>query len=485
MENPILDNLNICVLAPMIILCVGALSIICIDMLKRERSRSFYAILCIVFLLISTVAVVVLDNNTSGFFGMIKIDALAKISQLIILSSCLLFAPLALSGKEFAEYRFAEYFAFILFVAAGFLFMVSTTNLILIFIGLETASLSLYAMIAMQSKKNAIEAALKYFTMGALSSGLFAFGAMIFYALSGSVDITVIVERLSGRGFEPMLAILGASAFLFASLAFKLSIIPFHTWTPDVYEGSSASLAGFMSIVPKIAGFIVVIRMFEYMLHTVVWVEDMLYVLAVVTMTLSNLMALVQSDVKRMLAFSSISHVGFVLCAVLIGGAYEAIFVYWILFMFVNFGAFTMLWIARNKENLYDERYQHPFKKFSGMIKVAPMGAIIMALFMLSLAGIPPFSIFWGKMYIMSVVINNGFIYLAIIMALNSAIAVYYYLKLIVYMFLQEPLSNDGTIYVENTSKPLMVVVGIAAITAGAAIFLVEPIIGIVKYYLG
>ncbi|MDR0580167.1 MAG: NADH-quinone oxidoreductase subunit NuoN [Campylobacteraceae bacterium] len=487
MENLTFENLNLYTLIPMIILTLGALGIICIDIAKKGLSRSFYAMLSILFLTVSLAFVVASDTNVYGFFNMLIIDGTAKLAQIIILVASLLFAPLILSGKEFDEHKFAEYFAFLLFAVTGFLFMVSTNNLILIFVGLETASLALYAMIAMHNKNNAIEAALKYFTMGALSSGFFAMGAMILYALTSSVDINIIVQTLAQRDFEPMIATLGALAFILASFAFKLSIIPFHTWTPDVYEGSTAALAGYMSVVPKTAGFIVIIRLFETLIdEKLIWANDILYLLAVVTMTLSNIMALVQSDVKRMLAFSSISHVGFILCAVLIGSkqANEAIFLYLILFMFVNFGAFTLLWIARNKENLYDERYQHPYSKFSGMIKIAPMGAVIMALFMLSLAGIPPFSIFWGKIYIMSAAIQEGFIILAVIMALNSAIAVYYYLRLVVYMFLKEPLQTDGTVYIENASKPLMVVVGIAAITAVAAIFFVEPIITVIGCYL-
>jgi NADH-quinone oxidoreductase subunit N len=487
MENLTFESLNLFALTPMIILTLGALGIICIDIVKKGLSRSFYAMLSILFLIVSLTFVIVSDTNVSGFFDLLIVDGIAKLAQIIILVASLLFAPLILSGKEFDEHKFAEYFAFLLFAVAGFLFMVSTNNLILIFIGLETASLALYTMIAMHNKNNAIEAALKYFTMGALSSGFFAMGAMILYALTSSVDINLIVQVLMQRNFEPMAATFGALAFILASFAFKLSIVPFHTWTPDVYEGSSAALAGYMSVVPKTAGFIVLIRLFEILIgERLIWANDMLYLLAVVTMTLSNLMALVQSDVKRMLAFSSISHVGFILCAVLIGSkqANEAIFLYLILFMFVNFGAFTLLWIARNRENLYDERYQHPYSKFSGMIKVAPMGAVIMALFMLSLAGIPPFSIFWGKIYIMSAAIQEGFIILAVIMAVNSAIAIYYYLKLIVFMFLKEPLQTNGTVYIENASKPLMVIVGIAAITTVAAMFFVEPVITMIDYYL-
>jgi NADH-quinone oxidoreductase subunit N len=489
MQNFLFDSLMPTTISPMIVLLVGALAIICIDMWHKGLSRNFYVMFCVIFLIIALAAVIGGEQAGEGFFGLIYIDGFAKVSQIIIITASLLFAPLALSAKEFTEYRFAEYFAFLLFVAAGFVFMVSSTNLIMIFVALETASLALYAMIAMHNRRKAVEAALKYFTMGALSSGLFAFGAMIFYALSGSLDIITIVQRLSSSDMltTHIVAAIGACSFMIASLGFKLSVIPFHTWTPDVYEGSTAALAGFMSVVPKIAGFIVVLRLFGYLITSgFEWAQDIFYILAVITMTLSNLMALVQTDVKRMLAISSISHAGYVLCAVLIDTpqAMSGLFLYWVLFMFVNFGAFTLLWISRNRENLFDARYQHPYTKFSGMIKLSPMAAVIMALFMLSLAGIPPFSVFWGKIYIMSAALNAGFVGLAVIMAINSAIAVYYYLKLIVYMFLKEPIAADAAVLSENTSRPLMVVVGVSVVTAVAAIILVEPILAMVNYYI-
>jgi NADH-quinone oxidoreductase subunit N len=196
-------------------------------------------------------------------------------------------------------------------------------------------------------------------------------------------------------------------------------------------------------------------------------------------MTLSNLMALVQTDVKRMLAFSSISHAAFILCAVL-AEANNAMFIYWILFMFTNMGAFALLW-ASNSDS-YDERFQHPFVKFSGLIKTAPVTAVLMALFMLSLAGIPPFSVFWGKIYIMSAVINSGYIFLAVIMAINSAISAYYYLKLIVYMFLKP--SSEVKTYVHNASLAVSAVVGITAAITLTAVLLVEPVTALVKHFL-
>ena len=475
-----LASLNIGSLLPMAILAFGALSIIVIDLFSKELSRSFYTMLALLFILLDLGAVVGMNGPSRGFFNLLLVDGIALLSQVIILVASLLFIPASLSSKHFQEYKMAEYYALFLFMIVGFQFMVASDNLIMIFIGLETASLSLYTLIAMHNRDKAIEAAIKYFTMGALAAGFFTMASLIFYALTGSVELSVIQKVLIARDFEPLSAVLAGVVFMLIALGFKLSIVPTHTWTPDVYEGSSAPLAGYMSVVPKIAGFVVAIRFFDILLSShIVWVEQILFIVAVLTMTLANITALVQEDVKRMLAFSSISHAGFVLAAIMIGNtqANSALFLYWILFMFTNLGAFIMLWIARNKKNLWDKRYQHPFSKFSGMIKVSPMMATLMGLFMFALAGMPPFSVFWGKLYLISAAVNSGHIALAIIMVLNSAIAVYYYMKLIVYMFMKEPVSEDGGIYVANSSTSLKVIVGIALFFTVLAPIFVNPIL--------
>jgi NADH-quinone oxidoreductase subunit N len=477
-------SLNMATLMPTLILIFGALAIICIDLFKRDLSRSFYTMLSVLFILLSIGATLGANSGGErGFFDMMLMDGIAVVSSLIILITSALFVPLALSSKRFHEFTMPEFFALFLFMITGFLFMVSSENLILIFIGLETASLALYTMIAMHNRVKAIEAAIKYFTMGALAAGFFVFSALIFYALTGSVEISTIVNVLYARGFDPMVAVLGATVFMLAALGFKLSIIPFHTWTPDVYEGTSAALAGYMSIVPKVAGFVVAMRLFEMLAQSgVAWLEDILFMAVVLTMTLANLMALVQTDVKRMLAFSSISHAGFVLAAILIGTtqANVGFFLYWIMFLFTNLGAFTMLWVARNKQNLWDKRYQHPFAKFSGMVKVSPVAATIMGIFMFSLAGIPPFSIFWGKLFLMSAAVNAGYIGLAVIMAINSAIAVYYYMKLVVFMFLKEPVTKDGNMYMVNATTSLKTIIGFAFVMTLVAVVFVDPLIEII-----
>ena len=477
-----LESLNIATLLPMAINIIGALVIICIDLFTKSLSKSLYTMVSILFILLSLGVTLGFTGNPRGFFDVILLDGISIIAQIIILVTSALTISLVLSGKRFQEFSMAEFYALLLFMIAGFQLMVASDNLILIFIGLETASLALYTMIAMHNRAKSFEAALKYFTMGALAAGFYVMGALIFYALTGSVEIHQISEVLQARNFEPIVAVLAGTVFILAALGFKVSLVPFHTWTPDIYEGSSAMLAGYMAVVPKIAGFVVAMRFFDMLLSShIFWVENILYVSVILTMTLGNITALVQEDVKRMLAYSSIAHAGFVMSAILIGTteSHAALFLYWILFMFTNIGAFTMLWAMRNRKNLWDERYQHPYSKFAGMIKIMPVPAIILGIFMFALAGLPPFSIFWGKLYLMSTAISNGFILLAIVMVLNSALAIYYYMKLIVYMFLMEPVSKNVSIYTGNTSTSLKVVIGFALIVTIGAVLFVEPLLQI------
>ncbi|NPA84366.1 MAG: NADH-quinone oxidoreductase subunit NuoN [Epsilonproteobacteria bacterium] len=483
-----LESLNLETLYPMLIAVAGGLTILIIDLIKENMHKSLYVMLSILFLLLDLGALIGIQINTRGFFDVVLVDGIAFLSQVIIVIASMLFIPLALTSKRFHEFSLPEFFALFLFMVAGFQFMVASDNLIMIFVGLETASLALYTLIALHNRMKSFEAAIKYFTMGALAAGFYAFGAALFYGLSGSVEIYKIAEVLSERGFEPIWVVLAATAFMIAALGFKLSMVPFHTWTPDVYEGASAALAGYMSVVPKLAGFVVSIRLFEFLIHSgIVWVRDVLYLAVVVTMTFANIVALVQEDVKRMLAYSSISHAGFVMAAIMIGTtqANVGLFLYWVLFLFTNLGAFTMLWISRHKSKIWHDRFDHPYEKFSGLVQIMPMAATIMAIFMLSLAGIPPFSLFWGKLYIMSAAINADYIVLAIIMAINSAISAYYYLKLIVYMFMRDPVNVDGqTIYFKNASLSLRTIVGISAVFTIFATAWISPLIELITHYV-
>jgi len=482
-----METLNLGTLAPMLVAIVGALGILIIDLIKKDLDKTLYVMLSVLILFVDLGVVFGQKIGERGFFDVMLIDGLAVLSQIIILAASMMFVPLALTSKRFHEYSYPEFFALFLFMVAGFQFMVASDNLILIFVGLETASLALYTLIALHNREKSFEAAIKYFVMGALAAGFYVMGAMIFYALTGSVELYKISEVLAMGGFANMTILLVGVAFMIAALGFKLSMVPFHTWTPDVYEGASAALAGYMSVVPKIAGFVVAMRVFEMLIHSdVVWMRDILYAAVVITMTMANIMALVQHDVKRMLAFSSISHAGFVMAAIMIGTtqANSALFLYWILFLFTNLGAFAMLWVSRHKASRWDSRYDHPYQKFSGMIKIMPVGAVVMALFMLSLAGVPPFSLFWGKLYVMSAAVNSDYIVLALIMAVNSAISAYYYLKLIVYMFLKDPAENEGTVYMRNASKPLQTIIGFSVFLTVFAVMAVDPMLEFITTYV-
>jgi len=492
--NVSMESLNLVTLAPMLIPVVGALFILVIDMFKSSLDKSLYVMLSLLILgidfaaLIESAEIFNQSGTAMGVFDVMLIDGLAIISQFVIVAASILFIPLALSSKRFHEFSYPEFFALFLFMIAGFQFMVATDNLILIFVGLETASLALYTLIAMHNRDKSFEAAVKYFTMGALAAGFYSFGSMVFYALTGSIEINQIATVLAANNYADIGFVLVGVVFMIASFGFKLSMVPFHTWTPDVYEGSSAALAGYMSIVPKIAAFVVAMRIFEFLIHSgIVWLEVILYIGVVVTMTMANIWALVQGDVKRMLAYSSISHAGFVMAAILIGTTQSnsALFLYWILFSFTNLGSFSMLWISRQKNLPIGQSSDHSYEKFAGLAKSSPLAASIMALFMLSLAGIPPFALFWGKMYMIGSAVTGGYTVLALIMALNSAIAGSYYLKLIVYMFMKDPvIVYEGDVSITNATYSLKTIIGFATVGTIFAFLAVNPLLEFVTAFV-
>jgi NADH-quinone oxidoreductase subunit N len=459
-------SLNLPSLTPMLVAIVGALVILCLDLVVKNLEKQLYVVLTILFLLIDLGTLVGYSGPTRGFFDLMLVDGISILAQIIIVGGTAAFIFLALTNQNIHEYKYPEYFAMFLFMTAGFQFMVASDNLILIFVGLETASLALYTMIAMHNSDKSIEGSVKYFTMGALAAAFFAFGSMILYYVTGSVELEVMAAHFANTNFENYTLILIGVIFMIGAIGFKLSLVPFHIWAPDVYEGSNAAMAGYIAVIPKIAILVVAIRFFSVFISADdAWVQGILWAMAVITMTLPNMIALVQTDVKRMLAYSSISHAGFVLVAIMLGTsqAIEGLFFYWVLFGIVLLAAFAMLWIHRTKEvpSYYGLKTDYQFDKFTGLVEKAPMSAFIIGILMIALAGVPPFSVFWGKMYLISATINSGEVLLAIIMALNSAIAVFYYLKLVVYMFLRQKEGMEIEI-VHSNSYALRAIVGIA-----------------------
>ena len=581
--------LNLASIAPMAILGGFALLMLAVSLFARTLSYKFYAVITILALALGFGLVFGYNSGIRGLFDVMLVDGIATLSMLIMLAGSIFFIFLSLGARSAHEYHTAEFFVLFLFVLVGYEFMVASENLMMILVGLETGSLALYTLIALHNRARSVEAALKYFIMGALGSGFFAFGAAMFFLSTGSMEISNIAQIAKSSNLQTNVLLFAACSFMIVSIGFKLSLIPFHTWTPDVYEGASSAMAGFLSVVPKIAGFVVAIRLFEALQSIgVQWLNIVLYAVAVLTMSLANLMALVQRDVKRMLAFSSISHAGFVLCAIVIGStqANAALFTYWILYAVANLGAFAFIWCVRqrrarslnlkfktqspalnlnangessisnvrpsflqnhepsfagelnlsaNGQNLacgersfkageqnfkeneqnfkasepgaevipfgtetcelgaeiceqsskFAARFEHPFEKFDGLIRTHPLFALCAAIFMLSLAGIPPFSVFWGKMYLLSAAVNSGYFALAVIMAVNSALALYYYLRLIVRMFLHEPRKDaelDGSLSAVSVQIKFAVV--LASVACVLAPFLVKFLTGAVNNFV-
>ena len=569
-----------------------ALLMLAVSLFARTLSYKFYAVITILALALGFGLVFGYNSGIRGLFDVMLVDGIATLSMLIMLAGSIFFIFLSLGARSAHEYHTAEFFVLFLFVLVGYEFMVASESLMMILVGLETGSLALYTLIALHNRARSVEAALKYFIMGALGSGFFAFGAAMFFLSTGSMEISNIAQIAKSSNLQTNVLLFAACSFMIVSIGFKLSLIPFHTWTPDVYEGASSAMAGFLSVVPKIAGFVVAIRLFEALQSIgVQWLNIVLYAVAVLTMSLANLMALVQRDVKRMLAFSSVSHAGFVLCAIVIGStqANAALFTYWILYAVANLGAFAFIWCVRQRRarslnlkfktqnsalnlnvngeasessisntkpafsqnhepssagelnlgasgqisacgernfkvseqnskasgsNLkatepgaeaslfgtktcepgakicaqsskFAARFEHPFEKFDGLIRTHPLFALCAAIFMLSLAGIPPFSVFWGKMYLLSAAVNSGYFALAVIMAVNSALALYYYLRLIVRMFLHEPRKDaelDGSLSAVSVQIKFAVV--LASVACVLAPLLVKFLTGAVNNFV-
>ena len=344
--------LNLASIAPMAILGGFALLMLAVSLFARTLSYKFYAVITILALALGFGLVFGYNSGIRGLFDVMLVDGIATLSMLIMLAGSIFFIFLSLGARSAHEYHTAEFFVLFLFVLVGYEFMVASENLMMILVGLETGSLALYTLIALHNRARSVEAALKYFIMGALGSGFFAFGAAMFFLSTGSMEISNIAQIAKSSNLQTNVLLFAACSFMIVSIGFKLSLIPFHTWTPDVYEGASSAMAGFLSVVPKIAGFVVAIRLFEALQSIgVQWLNIVLYAVAVLTMSLANLMALVQRDVKRMLAFSSVSHAGFVLCAIVIGStqANAALFTYWVLYAVANLGAFAFIWCVRQR----------------------------------------------------------------------------------------------------------------------------------------
>ena len=377
-------------------------------------------------------------SDRSSFGATFAIDGLALFSNLVFLLAASMSMFMAQGYLEMIGVRAREFYPLVLFATAGMMIMAASRDLVLLFLGIEVMSLSAYVLAGIHRRDRASgEASLKYFILGAFATCFLLYGIAAFYGATGATSYDGI---RAGLGTAPRVAVLGGLALLIVALGFKAAIVPFQFWTPDVYQGAPSAVTAFMAVGVKAAAFAGIARLFLTALAPLHldW-QKVLWVLAIATMTVGNVLALVQSNVKRMLAYSSIAHAGYLLTGVVVGTSRggAALLFYLLTSAFTTLGAFggvIALGVRGDtNENLEDWR---------GLAERRPLLAGAMTIFLLSLTGIPPLAGFVGKLYLVEAAVNSGWFWLAILLVLNGAIAAYYYLGVIIAMWMRDPVKD-------------------------------------------
>ncbi len=421
---------------PATILSVFGMIVLLLDLFLKPDRRSLTAWPTFLgFVLAGAAAIGIIDRHGTGFGGMIALDPFA---QILSLAAIIAGGFTVLTSFNYIRDRAigrSEYYSLLLFSVSGMALMASANNLIVVFIALELLSIPLYILAGFaRPDLQSEEAALKYFLLGAFASGFLLFGIALTYGAVGSIDLTTIAERISQIPNSPLLLI-GAGMIL-VGLGFKVAAVPFHMWTPDVYEGAPTPITGFMSVGAKAAGFAALLRVFVYSLGSIQsqWVT-IVAIISAITMIVGNVVAISQTNLKRMLAYSSIAHAGYILMGVASAnenGISGALF-YLIAYTFTNIGAFAIL-TTMAKSSGEDQS----FNTYRGLYKRNPGLALLMTVFMLSLTGIPLTGGFVGKYYLFLSAIDAKLYWLAIIGVLTSVVSAFFYLRIIVDMFMRD-----------------------------------------------
>lgn len=406
-------------------------------------------------------------HQDSGFVGMVTCDTFGVSFKLIFLFSSMLALFIAYRYLTAKGIQRPEFYALLLFSTMGMMIMANTNDLVIIFIGLEIMSVPLYVM-AGYAKRSLIsnEAGLKYFAMGAFASAFLLMGIAFVYGASGTTNLREIAANYNAIvASQPTFVLVGAGLTL-VGFAFKVAAVPFHSWVPDVYQGAPTPVTAFFSVGPKAAGFAALLRIFMYGFDQVEMMTEAFWILAVLTMTVGNILALRQDNVKRMLAYSSIAHAGYVLVALAVGGqdAVAASIVYLVGYMLFNLGAFTVVTILETRVGCTSE-----FSELAGLAKEATYLSAVLAVFMFALAGFPATVGFVGKFYLFSAAIREGYIWLAIIGVLNSFVSVYYYLRVVKTAYFDEAEARFAPI---TYSPAAVLVLAVCAVgTIGFGVF--------------
>lgn len=408
------------------------------------------------------------------FSGLVVIDAYGAFWKLLLYFVTGLTVLLSHSYLKEERLFFGEYYGFVLLSLSGMMVMVSSADLLTLYLGTELMSLSLYVMAGLKrSEPRSLEASAKYFVLGAFSSGILLYGISLLYGATGSTRLPEIAAAITGNLDDPLL--LFATILLAVGFGFKLAVVPFHMWTPDVYQGAPTSVTAFMAVASKAASFGAFLRVFIEGLGGLKanW-SAIFLLLCLATLVLGNVVALVQTNVKRMLAYSSIAHAGYALIGVVAAGrignssGIASVLLYLSLYAFMTFGAFAIVAMLR-KGGIEGENIED----FTGLAKRQPIPALLMLIFMVSLAGLPPTAGFIGKLYVFMSAVEAGMAWLAAVALIFAVISAYYYLRLVMVMYMREP-SNLSSVTPQLVMSPTLSIV-LACAVAGVVIFGVYP----------
>jgi len=441
--NPSLFVQGLSYAGPEIFLAVAACAILMLDLLLSDAQRRWVGVLSVVSVIVTAVMVAVqpVTGRVVALGGLYELDPMAqvlKVVTLIVVAAVFVYSTDYLRRRAIFK---GEYFVLGLFATLGALVLTSAANLITLYLGLELMSLSLYAMVAFDRDSGiAAESAIKYFVLSSMASGTLLYGMSIVYGVTGSLELAAIADAVH-NGLGNNIGLIFGIAFLIVGIGFKFGAVPFHMWIPDVYQGSPTCVTLFIGTASKMAAFAMAMRLLPEALagSQQDW-SQMLVVLSVLSMAIGNIVAIAQSNLKRMLAYSTISHVGYVILGILAGTAqgYQAAMFYMISYVIVAAGAFGMILLLARQgfeaENLVD---------FKGLNARSPWFAGMMAILMFSLAGVPPFIGFWAKLGVVQAVIGVDMTWLAVVAVLFSVVGAYYYLRMVKLMYFDEPTDSS------------------------------------------
>jgi NADH-quinone oxidoreductase subunit N len=435
-------NAGLIYACPEIFLGLAACAILMLDLLLNDAQRRWTGVLAVIAVLITAglVAVQPASGRIVALGGLFEIDMMAKVLKVVTLLAA---AVVFVYSTDYLQRRAilkGEYYVLGLFATLGAMVLISAGSLITLYLGLELMSLCLYAMVAFDRDSGiASEAAIKYFVLGSLASGTLLYGMSIIYGVTGNLELAAIADAVH-NGLGDNVGLIFGIAFLIVGVGFKFGAVPFHMWIPDVYDGSPTCVTVFIGTASKLAAFALAMRLLPEALagSQPDW-SQMLVVLAVLSMAIGNIVAIAQSNIKRMLAYSTISHVGYVLLGILSGTAqgYQAAMFYMISYVIVAGGAFGMILLLARQGFEADK-----IVDFRGLNARSPWFAGMMAILMFSLAGLPPFIGFWAKLGVIQAVLGINYTWLAVVAVLFSVVGAFFYLRIVKLMYFDDPTDN-------------------------------------------